>query len=97
MTSSPTSLLRSSIGAGTMTFNAWFCRQTNRDDYSTAKGPAYKAGRLGALQEGAKCKGSSEPARRSPAAFTFLQAYDLSDLSALIFCLLFHQGKSKMK
>jgi len=29
--------------------------------------------------------------------FIFLQAYDLSDLSALIFCLLFHQGKSKMK
>jgi hypothetical protein len=72
---------------------------------SAAKGPAYKAGRLGALQEGAKCKGSSEPARRSPAAlrqaqgdtFTCLQAYDLSDLSALIFCLLFYQGKSKKK
>jgi hypothetical protein len=27
--------------------------------------------------------------------FNFLQAYELSDLSALIFCLLFHQGKSK--
>jgi hypothetical protein len=78
-----------------ITFNAWFSRRANRHDYSTAKGPAYKAGRLGAQQEGAKCKGSSELARRSPAAFTFLQAYDLSDLSALIFCLLFHQGKSK--
>jgi hypothetical protein len=80
---------------GALTFNACFSNRTNRHDHSTTKGPAYKAGRLGAQQEGAKCKGSSEPARRSPAAFTFLQAYDLSGLSALIFCLLFHQGKSK--
>jgi hypothetical protein len=33
--------------------------------------------------------------RRSPTAFGWLQVCTVSSFSALIFCLLFHQGKSK--